>query len=157
MVCKDSVSQLSLAQTVSNQLSYFGFKINVKAVSRESYLSLLKSGSFELYVGEVKLLPNMDISPLVIKGGSAAFGMTDAKVSNTEDSDTDNSDYRLILKGYSNGKNTIADVATSLLSSMPLVPIAYRNALVFYSDAISDIGSSSSYDIFISMNDYIYN
>lgn len=157
LVCKDSPSQVALGKAVSNQLLGFGIKINVKAFSRNNYLNALESGNFQLYVGEVKLLPNMDISSLVLPGGSAAYGMAAAPLSSETEDEFDNSDYRLILKGYKDGKNTIADVATSLLSSMPLIPVAYRNALIFYSDTISDIGQSSSYDIFISMNDYIYN
>lgn len=156
LVCKDSPAQVSLAVTVTNQLSSYGIKINIKAFSKEQYISALKGGHFHLFVGEVKLLPNMDITPLVLKGGSAAFGITGALPPTAEDGGN-NSDYRLILKGYLEGKNTIADVATSLLSSMPLIPIAYRNGLIFYSDAISDIGQSSSYDIFMSIKDYIYN
>ena len=157
LVCKDSSSQTILANTVANQLYEYGIKINIKAVSREQYLSSLKGGHFQLYVGEVKLLPNMDISPLVLSGGSAAYGVASASPSLEDGNLVDNSDYRLVLEGYLKGKNTIADVATSLLSSMPLIPIAYRNALIFYSDSISDLGQVSSYDIFISMDDFIFN
>ncbi len=156
LVCNESPSQVSLAGTVANQLSSYGIKINIKSFSREQYLSALEGGHFQLYIGEVKLLPNMDISPLVLKGGSAAYGITGAQLP-TEENGLNNSDYRLILKGYQEGKNTIADVATSLLASMPIIPVAYRNGLIFYSDAILDIGQSSSYDIFLSLNDYIYN
>ena len=158
LVCNESASQVALAEMLANRFVDYGIKLNINSVSREQYLNSLSNGNFQLYVGEVKLLPNMDISPLVLAGGSAAYGMIDNQTddSNSDTDATDNSDYRFILKGYSEGKNTIADVATSLLSSMPLIPIAYRNALIFYSDTISDFGLSSAYDIFISMDSYVY-
>jgi len=143
LVSKDSSSKLALANEIASQLSEYGIKINIKAVSYEDYLDTLKEESFQLYIGEVKLLPNMDISSLVLPGGSVAYGISEKVTADgdevvSDNAVTDNTDYRVILEGFFEGKNTIADVSTSLLSSMPLVPIAYRNGLLFSSDKLEN-------------------
>ena len=143
LVNKDSASKLALANEIASQLLEYGIRINIQAVSYENYLTYLKEGNFQLYIGEVKVLPNMDISSLVFPGGSVAYGIPE-KASVPDDSVADDStvidstDYRVIFEGYFEGKNTIADVSISLLSSMPLIPIAYRNGLIFSSDKLEN-------------------
>lgn len=171
LVNKDSSSKVAVANEIASQLSEFGIKINIRTVSREEYLSRLQNGNFQLYIGEVKILPNMDISSLVLPDGATAYGIGKSPATENSSSEaldssedgaltdalSDNTDYRTIMSNFYEGKNTIADVAVSLLSSMPLIPLAYRNSLVFYSDTLSDIGQASPYDIFISINNYTYN
>ena len=108
----------------------------------------------------------MDISPLVIRGGSAAYGMVSAPVTETDpdeeaEEETEsrpvyNSEtaYVSVISGFNSGKNTAADVAASLLSSMPIIPLAYRDSIVFYSTTVESIGQASAGDIFLSMGDF---
>lgn len=165
LVNNESSAKIAAAELVVNQLKSTGIKVNLNIVDKSEYFRALSSGQFQLYLGEVRLLPNMDISPLVISGGSAAYGMphTIASMENVSDegSDADNSNppahdietsYISVVKGYANGINTVADTASALLASMPLIPIAYRNSIVFYSAEIEDIGEASACDVFLSVD-----
>lgn len=168
LVNKDSASKLSAASLICEQLADVGIKLTVNALDKSSYLSALQSGHFQLYLGEVKLLPNMDIRSLVISGGSAAFGMvspyapqpeesvgTEADESETTGTYFDNeTSYVSVVNGFYSGKNTLIDVASSLQSSMPIIPVAYRNSLMFYSNDIENVLSPSYSDIFISIDKY---
>ena len=154
LVNKDSPSKLTAASLIAEQLKAAGIKININAVDTASYYSALSSGSFQLYVGEVKLPANMDIGPLVLAGGSAAYGMVYGAPTGEFDIETS---YISVVNGLYNGTNTFADAAAALLSSMPIIPLVYRSSLVFYSGDISDIGEVSASDIFFSVNDYKFN
>ncbi len=158
LVNRDSTAKLAAANLIAEQLADAGIKITVNALSRDSYFSALQNGHFQLYLGEVKLLPNMDVRSLVKAGGGAAYGM----ITPTEHTEADGTQYYdnetsyvSVLDGFYEGKNTIIDVASALQSSMPVIPLLYRNSLVFYSNDIEDVFNPSYSDIFISIDKYI--
>ena len=70
-----------------------------------------------------------------------------------EDFDGETS-YISVIEGYYKGENSVTDIASALLSSMPVIPLLYRSAVVFYSDEIENIGEVSCYDIFFSADKY---
>ncbi|MBQ5910661.1 MAG: hypothetical protein IIW94_01460 [Clostridia bacterium] len=161
LVNKDSASKLAAANLIAEQLADVGIKITVNALGINEYYSALQNGHFQLYLGEIKLLPNMDVRSLVINGGSAAYGIAPQPVYYAEDGSisTDYFDnetsYVSVVNGFYEGKNGIIDVASALQSSMPVIPLVYRNSLVFYSKDIEDVFSPSYSDIFISIDKYI--
>ena len=158
LVNRDSASKLAAANLIAEQLADAGIKITVNALSHDGYFAALQNGHFQLYLGEVKLLPNMDIRSLVKAGGSAAYGMitptvhTEADGTQYYDNETS---YVSVLNGFYEGNNTVIDVASALQSSMPVIPLIYRNSLVFYSNDIEDVFNPSYSDIFISIDKYI--
>ena len=171
LVNKESSSKLLAANLIAEQLSAVGVKLTVNALDESSYFSALQNGHFQLYLGEIKLLPNMDFRSLLISGGSAAYGMVvpynpvineaqQETEQTTEDATEEvpyfdnETSYLSVLNGFYEGKNTIIDVASSLQSSMPIIPVAYRNSLMFYSGDIEDVFSPSYADIFISIDKY---
>lgn len=160
LVNSNNAARVAAAELIKAQLALVGIKITVNAVSDEQYFEALKSGSFQLYVGEVKFTPNMDIGQVVLSGGSAAYGISAAKdtelnaENNGDGAQTLGSDYSNVLKGYYSGVNGISEVATSLINHMPIIPIAYRSSLLFYSNNVEDIGNASAFDIFLSVNSF---
>ncbi len=160
LVNRDNSARVAAAELIKAQLAAVGIKITVNAVSNEQYFEALKSGSFQLYLGEVKLTPNMDIGQVVLDGGSAAHGIANPKETKPSDQDTDEEtqtvigSYTDVLKGYYAGENGISEVATSLINHMPIIPIAYRSSLLFYSNNIEDIDNASAFNIFLSINNF---
>lgn len=77
LVNKENECRVSAAGMIANQLKEAGIKINLKSVEKNDYDSMLKSGSYDLYIGEVRIEDNMDLGSLVnidsakflIKGG----------------------------------------------------------------------------------------
>ncbi len=161
LVNKESPSKLSAATLIADSLKSAGIKITVNAVDSASYYEALNTGNFQLYIGETKLPANMDIGPLVLSGGSAAYGMVPVNPPTADPEgepihDTETS-YVSVVESIYNGSGTFADLASSLLASMPIVPLVYRSSLVFYSGDINDIGDISSGDIFLNINSYKFN
>ncbi|MEE0946199.1 MAG: ABC transporter substrate-binding protein [Acutalibacteraceae bacterium] len=140
----DNNSQSLAAQLIKSQLMDVGINITINALSYENYKSALESGSFQLYLGEVKLSNNFDISPLIVKGGSCAYSVADV-------SDENVTDFADIISKYKNGEASISDVITSVSSQLPFIPICYRCGILFYSDSVGEVNDASVNDLFVSI------
>ncbi len=162
LVNADNQSKMTAASLLAQQLAEAGIKLTIDSVDKATYFARLRDGHFQLYLGEVKLLPNMDMSSLVLSGGSAAYGIiSDSVVSSPEEEHTEvqtyfspETSYISVIRGLSQGTNSTIDAASALLSSMPVIPLLWRSSIVFYSDEITDIGEASAYDIFLSADSY---
>ncbi len=147
LVPSQNKERLSAAELIKEQLAEVGIKITVNAVSDEQFTSALAAGQFQLYLGEVRLTANMDISSLVLPSGSAAYGLVG---STAADGEAAAADHTTVISQYYSGQSSISEVATSLISNMPIVPITYRSALLFYSHNISKL-SDAERDSFFSL------
>lgn len=172
LVNSENRLRAAAAYSIADQLSGCGIEITVIEKNYESYLESLKSGAFQLYLGEVKFTENMDISSLVLDGGSAAFG-TPIKVEETteeavvsEETLTEETEQTVqqqsesvitVVNGFYKGENTITDIATVLQTEMPAIPVCYRTGVLFCNENIENVNNSSASDIYFSIESYIYN
>jgi len=75
LVNSENRIRVAAAKSIAEQLLQYGIKITVIEKEYKIYKKALKEGRFQLFLGEVKLTPNMDISPLVSENGKVAFGL----------------------------------------------------------------------------------
>ena len=80
LVNSDNAARISVARLISQRLSQVGIELKITEVSFEQYIQRLQSGAFDLYLGEVRLLANMDITQIVSPGGSAAYGIANKNI-----------------------------------------------------------------------------
>ncbi len=164
LICyKDNPWRTAAAELIKTQLKAAGIKLNVSKYGWSDYTYALKKGHFDLYIAEVAIGNNMDITELVTKGGSAAYGISyknkavtadnTSNSSNTASADTASSDTaskpeaqkdpagdtaRAVAKMYK-GEATARDVATAFFGEMPIIPICYRTGMVSYATDISGV------------------
>lgn len=159
LVNKENQSRVLAARLISEQCRAAGIEIKVVEYTYEQYVQALQSGGFQLYLGEVKVLPNMDISQLVKAGGSAAYGVSaegqPVVDENGEVKPTQNVCIKM-MDAYHKGECSIGDVAGALLTEMPQIPICYRNGLLFYSSKVTSEVEASASDIFYSIENYTF-
>lgn len=170
LVNSENRTRVAAAQLITDQLLNCGISVTVIEKSYEKYMECLKNGDFQLYLGEIKLTDNMDISSMVTEGGSAAFGLLkpDDKKTEITDDKKNNADTEPItqekgktsgevVSGFYEGQNTISDVASVLQNEMPFIPVCYRTGVLFYNDNIENVDHASESDIYFSIKSYIYN
>ena len=75
LFCNENPIRERLAYELSSQYRKVGIEIKPTGVPYNDYIAALESGSFELYLGEVSILKNMDISSLLCEGGALAYGI----------------------------------------------------------------------------------
>lgn len=154
------------AQLIANQLFEYGIKIRIAEKSFADYTAALASGNFQLYLGEVAITPNMDLTNLVAEGGSAAYGAAASKPDVTADTASDTASdapteetaqsvsSAELINGFYLGTNTVNDVASVLQAEMPFIPVCYRTGVLFYNDNIENVNNSSLSDIYFSIESY---
>lgn len=140
LINNDNPSHVLAANLIKTQLFEVGINITINALNYDRYVSALNSRSFQLYLAEVKISNNFDISPLITVGGSCAYGII------AEDTDSNLSD---IVNKYSLGEASISDIITAVSSKMPFIPICYRSGMIFYNEKLGDVDNASADDLFI--------
>ncbi len=164
LVNSENRMKVMAAQLIASQLSEYGIEISIVERKYADYIALIREGSFQLFLGEVRLTDNMDISPMVTEGGAMAYGLKKTEKADTDKAEADNgaatSEQASVNKpaevvtGFYQGKNTVADVAAVLQSEMPFIPIMYRTGALFYNDNIENMETASASDIYFSIESY---
>ena len=153
LVNSENQIRVTAAKAIASQLSEYGIKIKVIEKTYNDYLACLSGGSFELFLGEIRLTDNMDISCMVSAGGSAAFGLN---FQTGNDSDSVSANPADVIAGFYSGVNSIADVVSILQNEMPFIPLCYRTGVLFCNDKIENVDTPSVSDIYSSIESYIY-
>lgn len=160
LVNSDNPSRLSAARMIAEQLKASGIQITLVERDYASYMAAVSAGQFQLYLGEVRILKNMDLSQLTVPGGSAAYGIATVQPVPEENeqppaegavSEPKPATVGEVLGGFYSGNKTVADVASVLLTEMPVVPVLFRKGLLFYSEDLRTVSSATPSDLYISM------
>lgn len=139
LLCNDNASRVAAAELIKEQLSAVGIRVIVNKVPWKTYQKELKAGNFDLYLAEVKIETDLDISPLISNKSALNFGMSKKGKANKSYS---------AFKKYLKGELPLSDFLNSFYTEMPFVPVCYRNGTVISSKNLSSVPSSSYSDIF---------
>lgn len=160
LVNRENDSRVQAARLIAGELKAAGIKITVVEKPFNEYLEDIKNGSFDLYLGEINISSNMDMSPLTVSGGKASFGIS-AKGESEPENETPqegpapNAVTEAAVASFYSGESSVLNLAGTLLTEMPQIPVCYRKGILFYSDAISGEVEASLSDIYYSVNSYI--
>lgn len=167
----DNNARSQTAQLIKSQLAAAGIFTEIRTVNWNAYLSELNNLSFDLYIGEVKLMNNMDISPLVTEKSGACFGYIKTPAGNNKNdasssvsngtssgdagSSTDASDNSYItvsaydmVTAFYKGEASVADVTAAFSAELPVIPLVHRMGQVAYSSDIISGPASTVGDIY---------
>ena len=125
------------AKLIRAQLKTAGIKANLEALSWKDYKNSLKKGYYDLYVGEVKLSNNMDISELVIKNGSLAYGIDYSGNSASKKKKNFAGATAAAVDKFYSGKGKLADITAAFSNELPIIPICYRTGIVSHALGIT--------------------
>ena len=74
LVNRENTAKLSAAQLIAGQLESAGMEITVNALDFEDYTAALAQGDFDLYLDEVVLTADFDLTALLSSGGALNYG-----------------------------------------------------------------------------------
>lgn len=66
--------RLAAARQLAADLEAVGIAVNLRSLPWEEYCSALERGDFDLYLGEVRMTADFDLSPFLLKGGALNYG-----------------------------------------------------------------------------------
>lgn len=138
IVNNDNNFKVAAAEKIAASLKEVNIIIEISALPFDAYKDVLKSGNYDFYIGEVKLLDNMDIKEFFIENGAASFGIDLL------------GDSALQYETYANGTISLDSFATAFLSDMPFVPLCYRKGTFYFTRSITS-------EVLCGANDVYYN
>lgn len=133
LVNNENAFKVSAAQQIADCLLAVGIPATVDAVPFEEYTARLLAGTFDMYYGETRMMPDFDLRSLVCTGGLLNYG----RYSNFE---TDNQVQNARAVGTAEAKQALY---TQLINETPIAPIAFiRDQVVVRSGLITEFNPS---------------
>ena len=74
VVSAENQDRVAVAQHLVNGLNDLGINATLTKLDWDSYVSALQKGDFDLYLGEVRLTGDFDLTALITSGGSLNYG-----------------------------------------------------------------------------------
>ena len=111
--------RVRVAQEISRMLNTSGFLVEVDARTEGYYLAALNQGDYDLYLGQTKLSPNMDLSAFFSENGPLTYGDMD-----------DIGIYTLCLQALENQGNYYA-LHQAIMEDGYLCPVVFRSYAVY--------------------------
>lgn len=136
LVCQSDSRKVRIAREITDILLKTGIGVELSVLPFDEYKDKLERGKFDLYLGEIKLTNNMNLSPFFSENGAASYGI-DRK------SACKNAYY-----DFCSGKIDISTFVSVFEECMPFVPLCYRSAAAYYSNDLQFEGDISENDIF---------
>jgi len=75
VVRRENPAKMAAAALIRTQLAAFQVEVNIRALDHDDYNSAIAGGNFDLYLGELRLTPDLNLSPLLLSGGVATRGV----------------------------------------------------------------------------------
>lgn len=131
----------SAVKTVVKALADCGVTVTPAPLSYAEYIARLQNGDFDLYLGEIQLSPNMNLSVFFRAGGAAAYGVNTASATATA--------YTALREG----SGTPQAFITAFGEDMPYIPLCWRQGMAAYSKAFSSV-TPSAFDPFNGISEW---
>ncbi len=158
----DNVARDAAAKLIALQLNKCGIEIILNGVTYDEYKQNLSNGSFELYIGEIKLSKSfymMDILSSEVVAGypkqsqdSTAASEITSESEGTEAID-EGSAVAMFNKYYS-GEAEIESALSAFAAQMPFIPLCYRTGVIVASNWLADSLKPSVSDIYNGIEGY---
>ena len=154
LVNMDNSIRTQAAEKIAEQLNSFGFTVQVEKVSRSVYDSRIKSKNYDLYLGEMRLSNNMDLTELISFISSTGYTANKSIVETSSTTSSTPQEVRQeittanAVNKFYNGEYTLGDVLSVFNSELPIIPIVHRTGLCIYSNNIKYNFIPSNSDLF---------
>lgn len=130
VVCDGNPYRVAAAEQIAQMFAQVQVTVKVQKLKKDAYQTAVKAGKFDMYLGEVRLCANMNLSPLLAKG-AVSYGISatgDAAVA-----------YGKLL----GGEMTVPQFVTAFCDDMPFVPLCYTSGVAASARALlgTDLGS----------------
>ncbi len=142
LICRDDNSFMkNTAELIKDELALVNIEVEVQLVTDGEFTVALDKGEYDMYLSEIKLTKNMELSPFFTAGGAASFGI------DLESIDTDEVYFR-----YKSGEIEIEEFLTEFDRTVPFIPLVFRNGQFCYSRNLSGITDVTENDLFASID-----
>ena len=118
-------------------------EVDVSYLASGDFKEALDDGAYDIYLSEIKLTKNMDLTEFFSGSGAASHGI------DLDDTDIDESYY-----SYKAGTKELADFIKDFDNSLPFIPLLYRNGQFCYSRSVKSGVEATEDRLFMNIADW---
>lgn len=146
LVNSTNSDRVACAKLISQQLENAGFKVNlIYADTYEKYENRIINEQFDLYIGEIKITPDMSLRPFFSENGNANFGIDSEKCTAAEKYDN-----------YLNGDEELGAFLLAFSEEMPFIPLLYRQGMICFSKEMNGDMQGTASDCFKNIENWYF-
>lgn len=119
LVNKDDSRRARVARTIKKMLEEGGLKVTMSELPGAEFREALADGKFDLYLGQTKLSPNMDLTEFFAEDGALSYGGMD-----------DVAAYAMSLEALANSGN-YQSLHQKVMDNGYLCPILFRSYAIY--------------------------
>lgn len=142
LVNKNNSFKLAMARSIQQALAEADIVVVLKEYSYSNYIEAVKSGSYDLYIGEAKLSNSFNLNVFFSSTGSVSYGIDSECESAT--------DYRRLMKN----EIKMQDFLDTFADELPFIPLGYRKGLTVRNPKIRTDAPTIINDYLISINEW---
>ena len=136
LVNSDNAFKVAAAEQIAASWNALdGVTVTVDKQPYETFISMLQSGSFDVYYGETQLTADFDLRPLLSSGGSLNYGGYSS------------ADMTSAIAAARSGEN-VSGFYNLFLEQMPIIPIAFERGQIIIRKGLIDNYAPSPYNAF---------
>ena len=142
MVNSGSPHRLEAAALIAQDLAGAGIQVVVEEAPFEEYSQRIAMGDYDLYLGELRIPWNLDLTPLIAPSETVGPGcVRDPELLET---------YRQVKAGEAE----LSALDSALRRTMPMIPLLYRRGIVAFSPDFSANIVATEQDIFYNIGEW---
>ncbi len=145
MVNEDNSARCETAELIASELNQIGMQVTVYRVSFASYVNMLQTDSFTMFLGGTEFTPRVDLRPMLLSssqnGGMNYFNFSDMQMDNLLNA-------CLNASGDESYKAAVAQVQKYCAQQLPFVGIGFKSQLLLTDAGVKGTKSPAVNDIF---------
>lgn len=146
IVNKENDRRVKLADEIAQSLIASGINVNVVKYSFNEYMTALEEKNYDLYIGEIKLTNDMNLSDVF--GGYVYYQDTNEFGIHREN------ESRAAYKSFLAGDISLNEFSDVFMSSTPFVPICFRSGVAIFSRSLGGTQQIFAGDIFYGISEW---
>lgn len=136
IVNSESTPKVRCAEAIAKNLRAIGIDVRLQKLTYEEYISALGNGDYDLYIGEIKLTPDMSLTPFFSEKGSVNYGIDTSSA-------TAKAYYDFLA-----GKIDITTFIQVFSLEKPFIPLLFREGIAYYSRELTYEDTINEYEPF---------
>ncbi|MBQ9553170.1 MAG: ABC transporter substrate-binding protein [Clostridia bacterium] len=144
VVCKDNAFKRACAAAIKAQLEKINFHVRIIELGYKDYTAAIAKGDFEMYLGEIKLPANMNLSAFFSASGAAHAAVR------TEEGTVCQAEYNALRAG----ELSLQKFCTAFDEQAPFVPLCFRTGLAMTARSIGGTVIATASDGFYSIESW---
>ena len=139
LVCNNNPYKKSVATALQKSLETLGIKATITVKNKADYLEALKEGYYEIYIGEIELPADYDLSEFYTAEGQVNYGITEKASVN--------------YVNFQAGRLNMTEFVENFNTDVPFAPLFFRKTVMSVNPQVSGITTNEG-DVYLSASDW---